>query len=117
MIRRGVGWVQHPAPRPHFTFPIVSTAGQLIADVTAAAGRFRWRAGAPAGRLRAVPGGEFRQWLQAFEGQDFGEDDSRFKSKVAREEMLLLLWINDPAEHNAKAVMKWVEQMNPSQVA
>ncbi len=31
--------------------------------------------------------------------------------------MLLVLWINDPAEHTSTAVMKWVEQMNPKPVA
>jgi hypothetical protein len=41
----------------------------------------------------------------------------RFKGKLPREQMLLLLWINDPADHNAIAVMKWVEQMNPKPVA
>lgn len=41
----------------------------------------------------------------------------RFKGKLPREQMLLLLWINDPAEHNSKAVMKWVEQLNPKPVA
>jgi Domain of unknown function (DUF4303) len=41
----------------------------------------------------------------------------RFTGKLPREQMLLALWINDPAEHNAKAVMKWVEQMNPKPVA
>jgi hypothetical protein len=40
-----------------------------------------------------------------------------FKGKLPREQMLLLLWINDPADHNAKAVIKWVSQMNPEPVA
>ena len=34
----------------------------------------------------------------------------RFKGKLPREQLLLVLWINDPAERNAKAVMKWVEK-------
>jgi len=41
----------------------------------------------------------------------------RFKSKLPREQMLLLLWINDPAKHNAAGVMKWVGQMNPKPVS
>lgn len=40
-----------------------------------------------------------------------------FKGSLPREQMLLLLWINDPADHNAEAVMKWVEQLNPKPVA
>jgi hypothetical protein len=40
-----------------------------------------------------------------------------FKGTLPREQMLLVLWINDPADHNATAVMKWVEQMNPKPVA
>ena len=40
-----------------------------------------------------------------------------FRGKLPREKMLLLLWINDPAEHNSEAVMKWVEEMNPKAVS
>ncbi len=40
-----------------------------------------------------------------------------FKGKLPRDQMLLLLWINDPAEHNSKAVMKWAEQLNPKAVS
>jgi hypothetical protein len=40
-----------------------------------------------------------------------------FKGNLPREQMLLMLWINDPAEHNARAMAKWVEQLNPKQVA
>jgi hypothetical protein len=40
-----------------------------------------------------------------------------FKGKLPREQMLLVLWINDPSERNAKSVMKWVGQMNPKPVA
>lgn len=51
------------------------------------------------------------------EGLKKFEASGSFKGKLPREKMLLVLWINDPAEHNAKAVMKWVEQMNPKPVA
>ena len=51
------------------------------------------------------------------EGLKKFDASGEFKGKLPREQMLLLLWINDPAEHNAKAVMKWVEQMNPKPVA
>ena len=51
------------------------------------------------------------------EGLKKFDASGRFKGKLPREQMLLLLWINDPAEHNARAVMKWVEQMNPKAVA
>ena len=51
------------------------------------------------------------------EGLKKFDASGRFKGKLPREQMLLLLWINDPAEHNARAVMKWVEQMNPKPVA
>jgi hypothetical protein len=51
------------------------------------------------------------------EGLKKFDASGRFKGKLPREQMLLVLWINDPAEHNAKAVMKWVEQMNPKPVA
>jgi hypothetical protein len=40
-----------------------------------------------------------------------------FKGKLPREQMLLVLWINDPADHNSKAVMKWVAQLNPNPVS
>lgn len=51
------------------------------------------------------------------EGLKMFDAGGRFKGKLPREQMLLVLWINDPAEHNAKAVMKWVEQMNPKPVS
>jgi hypothetical protein len=51
------------------------------------------------------------------EGLKKFDASGRFKAKLPREQMLLVLWINDPAEHNAKGVMKWVEQMNPKPVA
>jgi hypothetical protein len=51
------------------------------------------------------------------EGLKKFDASGRFKGKLPREQMLLVLWINDPAEHNARAVMKWVEQMNPKPVA
>ena len=51
------------------------------------------------------------------EGLKKFDASGRFKGKLPREQMLLVLWVNDPAEHNAKAVMKWVEQMNPKPVA
>jgi hypothetical protein len=41
----------------------------------------------------------------------------KFKGKLPREEMLLLLWINDPSDENAQSVMKWVGQMNPKPVS
>jgi hypothetical protein len=41
----------------------------------------------------------------------------RFKGKLPREQMLLILWINDPADHNVKAMAKWAEQLNPKPVA
>ena len=41
----------------------------------------------------------------------------RFKGKLPRDQMLLLLWINDPAEHNAEAMLNWVDQMNPKPVS
>ena len=40
-----------------------------------------------------------------------------FRGKLPRQEMLLLLWINDPSEQNAKSVMKWVGQVNPRPVS
>lgn len=41
----------------------------------------------------------------------------RFQGKLPREQMLLVLWINDPADFNSRAVMTWVEQLNPEPVA
>lgn len=41
----------------------------------------------------------------------------RFEGNLPREQMLLLLWINDPAEHNSAGMEKWVEQMNPKPVS
>jgi hypothetical protein len=38
----------------------------------------------------------------------------KFKGKLPRDQMLLVLWINDPSDENAESVMKWVEQMNPT---
>lgn len=51
------------------------------------------------------------------EGLKKFDASGRFQGKLPRDQMLLLLWINDPADHNAKAVMKWVEQVNPQPVA
>jgi hypothetical protein len=51
------------------------------------------------------------------EGLKKFDASGQFKGKLPREQMLLVLWINDPADHNSKAVMKWVEQMNPKPVA
>ena len=51
------------------------------------------------------------------EGLKKFDASGNFKGKLPRDEMLLVLWINDPAEHNAKAVMKWVGQMNPKPVS
>jgi hypothetical protein len=36
----------------------------------------------------------------------------QFKGKLPREQMLLVLWIDDPGDENAKSVLKWVGQMN-----
>lgn len=59
--------------------------------------------------------------LDIFEGIVAGlkkfEASSGFKSQLPREQRLLLLWINDPSEHNSKGVMKWVEQINPKPVS
>jgi hypothetical protein len=41
----------------------------------------------------------------------------KFKGKISREQMLLVLWINDPGDRNSKSVMKWVAQMNPKPVS
>lgn len=41
----------------------------------------------------------------------------QFKGKLPREQMLLVLWINDPGDDNAKSVMKWVGEMNPKPVS
>jgi hypothetical protein len=41
----------------------------------------------------------------------------QFKGKLPRDQMLLLLWINDPSERNARSVMKWVGQINPKPVS
>lgn len=51
------------------------------------------------------------------EGLKKFDASGRFKGKLPREQMLLVLWIDDPADHNAIGVMKWVEQMNPQPVA
>lgn len=51
------------------------------------------------------------------EGLKKFDASGRFKGKLPRDQMLLVLWINDPAEHNSKGVMKWVGQMNPKPVA
>jgi hypothetical protein len=80
-------------------------------------------------RFDAIIGKMLEQQPESFEqhGRDIFEGiveglkkfdaSGRFKGKLPREQMLLVLWINDPAEHNARAVMKWVEQMNPKPVA
>ncbi len=51
------------------------------------------------------------------EGLKKFDANGRFKGKLPRDQMLLVLWINDPSEHNAKAMVKWVGQMNPIPVA
>ncbi len=51
------------------------------------------------------------------EGLKKFDASGRFKGKLPRDQMLLVLWINDPSEHNAKAMVKWVGQMNPIPVA
>lgn len=51
------------------------------------------------------------------EGLKKFDASGRFRGKLPRDQMLLLLWINDPAEHNSAAVVKWVEQMNPKRVS
>ena len=40
-----------------------------------------------------------------------------FKGKLARGQMLLLPWIHDPSEENARLVMKLVGQINPKPVS
>ena len=49
--------------------------------------------------------------LRRFDGS------GHFKGELARDQMLLVLWIHDPAEHNAKAVMDWAEKTNSKSVA
>lgn len=51
------------------------------------------------------------------EGLKKFDASGRFKGKLPRDQMLLVLWINDPSEHNAKAMVKWVGQINPMPVA
>ena len=51
------------------------------------------------------------------EGLKRFDGSGHFKGRLPREEMLLMLWIEDPATHNARAVMKWVEQINPKPVS
>lgn len=41
----------------------------------------------------------------------------KFKAKLPRDQMLLILWINDPDAKHAKSVMKWVGQINPDAVS
>jgi hypothetical protein len=41
----------------------------------------------------------------------------KFKGKLPREQMLLVLWIMDPSDKNAKSVMKWAKQTNPKPVS
>jgi hypothetical protein len=41
----------------------------------------------------------------------------KFSGKLPREQMLLLLWINDPSDENAKSVMNWVGEINPKPVS
>jgi hypothetical protein len=41
----------------------------------------------------------------------------KFKGKLPRDQMLLVLWINDPGIRNSKSVMKWVAEMNPKAVS
>lgn len=51
------------------------------------------------------------------EGLKKFDASGHFKGKLPRNQMLLLLWINDPADHNSDAVVEWVEQMNPKAVS
>jgi hypothetical protein len=51
------------------------------------------------------------------EGLKKFDASGKFKGKLSRGQMLLVLWINDPSEGNAKSVMKWVAQMNPKPVS
>jgi hypothetical protein len=41
----------------------------------------------------------------------------KFLGKLPRDQMLLLLWINDPDDENAQPVMRWVAEMNPKPVS
>jgi hypothetical protein len=58
---------------------------------------------------------------EIFEGMVDGlkkfDASGKFQGKLPRDQMLLVLWINDPSEQNARSVMKWVEQMNPKPVS
>jgi hypothetical protein len=71
--------------------------------------------------LEHQPESEVEHGRDIFEGIVEGlkkfDASGRFRGKLPREQMLLLLWINDPAEHNAEAVMRWVERLNPKPVA
>jgi hypothetical protein len=83
---------------------------------------FRYRCDAIIGEMLEHQPGSFEEHgRDIFEGIVEGlkkfDASGHFKGKLSREQMLLLLWINDPADHNATAVMKWVEQMNPKPVA
>ena len=44
-------------------------------------------------------------------------ESGRFKSKLPRERMLLILWIHDPAKHNATQMKAWAKETNPPSVA
>jgi hypothetical protein len=59
--------------------------------------------------------------LDIFEGIVAGlkafDATGQFKGKLPREQMLLLLWINDPSEHNQKGTKKWAGETNPKSVA
>lgn len=44
-------------------------------------------------------------------------ETGRFRGKLPREQMILLLWIYDPSNRNSEGVMKWVYETNPKPVA
>ena len=71
--------------------------------------------------LENLPDSSEEHGRDIFEGLVEGlkkfDASGKFKGLLPREQMLLVLWIHDPADFNSTAVMKWVEQMNPKPVA
>ena len=59
--------------------------------------------------------------LDIFEGMVEGlkkfDATGRFRGKLPREQMILLLWIYDPSLGNSGRVMKWIHETNPKPVA
>jgi rRNA maturation protein Nop10 len=71
--------------------------------------------------LKHQPESFEKHGLDIFEGIVEGlkkfDAGGSFQGKLPREQMLLILWIEDPSGHNSRGVMKWVEQTNPKPVA